>query len=153
MGMKDNTDDSADGDDVDTDEIYANNFFSFMRNLKWLSEEAEKQCEMNKYDNVAWELKNFFIGASEGILNIPGSNLSDYQKDIVRRLMTDVAAVPDAVINIAVSNSRQEHLRAMSNSCWIPLRKQAKELISLLDAEIKRTNFILWPPKPSLLQN
>jgi hypothetical protein len=59
----------------------------------------------------------------------------------------NVASIPDDVVNIARSNLRDEHLRTMSDPCWVPLRAQAKDLISLLDSETQRINAVLWPPK------
>jgi hypothetical protein len=115
--------------------------------LTLLSKEPEEQCEEKQYDNVAWELKHFFVRSAEGVLNSPGGNLSDHQKFRLREMEDNVASIPDDVVNIARSNLRDEHLRTMSDPCWVPLRAQAKDLISLLDSETQRINAVLWPPK------
>lgn len=128
-----------------TTEIYASSFFHFMEDLKKLTLSAQEQCEANQFDNVAWEIKNFFIRSAEGILNISGSNLSDRQKHSIQELVSSVSAIPDSVINMAASNSREEHLRAMSQPCWISIREQARGLVALLEPEIARTHSILWP--------
>jgi hypothetical protein len=128
------------------DEIYANAFFFFLQELSLMSKTPEEQCEEKQYDNVAWELKNFFIRSAEGVLITPGGKLSDCQTFNVRELMHNVSSIPDDVINIARSNLREEHLRAMSDPCWTPLRVQAKVLMSLLDSETQRIHSILWAP-------
>src|SRR6185312_9979924 len=107
-------------------ELYANSFFHFMRDLNKLTLNAPEQCEANQFDNVAWEIKNFFIRSAEGILNIPGGDLSDQQKEGIRELLNSVSSIPDSVINLAATNSRDEHLRAMRQPCWIPVREQAR---------------------------
>lgn len=112
-----------------------------MRELKILAEAAEKQCEMKHFDNVAWEIKNFFIRSAEAVSNLPGGNLSKGQRDDIIQLSTDVTAIPDSVTN--VPNLRAEHMRAMDNACWNPVRLQAKALINLLESETRRTNKIL----------
>jgi hypothetical protein len=132
---------SRNDQDDSEQEIYANTFFYFMRELKILAEDAEKQCEMKQYDNVAWEIKNFFIRSAEAVLNLPGGNLSKDQRDDVIQLLADVTAIPDSVVN--VPNLRAEHIGAMNNPCWNPVRAQAKALINLLVAETRRTNKIL----------
>lgn len=130
-----------------TEEIYASTFFHFMEDLNKLAKNADEQCKANQYDNVAWEIKNFFMSSAEAILKMPESNLSDQQRDGVKSLLFNVSSIPDAVINLAVSNSRDEHFRAMSSPCWEPIRQEAKKLISLLDSEVKRTDFILGNDK------
>lgn len=136
--------DSSDQEETTT-EIYASSFFHFMEDLKKLTLSAQEQCEADQFDNVAWEIKNFFIRSAEGILNISGGNLSDRQKHNIQELVSSVSAIPDSVINMAASNSREEHLRAMSQPCWIPIREQARGLVALLEPEIARTHSILWP--------
>lgn len=128
-----------------TEEIYANSFFYFVQDLKKLTLSPPEQCEANQFDNVAWETKNFFIRSAEGILNISDDNLSDQQKRRIQELIGNVSAIPDSVINLAASNSREEHLRAMSQPCWIPIREKARSLVDLLEPEIARTHSILYP--------
>jgi hypothetical protein len=127
------------------DEVYANAFFFFLQDLSLMSKTPSEQCEEKQYDNVAWEIKNFFIRSAEGVLNTPGGQLSDHQTSSVRELVHNVSSIPDHVINMARSNLREEHRRAMSDPCWIPLRLQAKDLIFLLDFETQRIHSILWP--------
>jgi hypothetical protein len=128
------------------DELFANAFFFFLQELSLMSKGPKEQCEEKQYDNVAWELKNFFIRSAEGVLNTPGGRLSDHQTFSVRDLVDNVSSIPGDVINIARSNLREEYIRAMSDPCWIPLRVQAKDLMSLLESETQRIHSILFKP-------
>jgi hypothetical protein len=124
-------------------DVYASMFFHFSEDVRRLSEKVDEQCKEGQYDNVAWELKNFFMKSAEGVLNAEGSTLSDRQRQAIQELLTNVSAIPASVV--MVENIRAEHLRAMSHPCWIPIRKQAQALLRVLESETKRTNGMLWP--------
>ena len=132
-------------DPVD-EEAYANNYYYFQRSLKILSQDAEAQCQAMDHFNVAWELRDEATNNGRAVLATVGAQLSDLEKDQIRRLVENVADVPDAVVN--VPNSREAHIRAMSDPHWIPLRAQAKELIALMSAESERVHAVLYG-KPS----
>ena len=122
--------------DFEEGEAYANALYYFYSALEVLSEDAEKQCEIMGNFNVAWELRDDATRDASAVLNLAGEQLSDEQRAGIQRLLADVAAVPDSVVN--VPNVKEEHLRAMNNPVWDQVRLDAKELISLLGPELKR---------------
>jgi len=123
------------------EDIYANNYHHFQNSLAVLSQGAEAQCQAMGYSNVAWEIKDEIMSNGYAVLNTVDAQLSEQQKDRIIRLLENVADIPDAVIS--VPNSKEAHVQAMSDPCWVPLRAQAKQLISILGAETDRVNAIL----------
>ncbi len=123
-------------------ELYANYLGHFYTNLEVLSEDAEKQCEIMDYFNVAWELRDDATRGASAVLNLAGDQLSEEQRASIQRLLVDVTAVPDSVVNVPMGSAKEEHLRAMKNSVWDQVRLDAKELISLLGPEIKRVKAV-----------
>ena len=123
------------------EDIYANNYHYFQNSLAVLSQGAEAQCQAMDYSNVAWEIKDEIMSNGYAVLNTVDAQLSEQQKDRIIRLLENVADIPDAVIS--VPNSKEAHVQAMSDPCWVPLRAQAKQLISILGAETDRVNAIL----------
>jgi len=132
-------------DSMDED-AYANAYYYFHGALTALADDAEAQCEKTGNFNVAWEIKNDALSNGHAVLNTVDAQLSERQKDRIRQLLENVADIPDAVIN--VPNSKAAHLQAMSDPCWVPLRAQAKQLISILGAETDRVNAILNVKRP-----
>ena len=124
--------------EMSDEEAYANAYAHFLPVLKLLAEDAETQCKTMGYFNVAWELKDDASRDALAVLNLSGENLSQEQRDGLTKLLEELNAIPDAVINVA--NVKEEHIRTMSHPCWIPLRTHAVELIHLLDSETQRTN-------------
>lgn len=123
------------------EDAYANNYHYFQDSLVVLGKDAEAQCQSMNYFNVAWEIKDEIISNGYAVLNTADTQLSEQQKDRIKRLLENVANIPDSVIN--VPNSKEAHLRAMNNPCWVPLRLQAKQLVSALARETDRVNAIL----------
>ena len=120
-------------------EAYANALGHFYSLLEVLAEDAEKQCEI-MYFNVAWELRYDATGQASAVLNLAGDHLSEEQRAGIQRLLADVTAVPDSVVN--VPNVKEEHLRAMKNPVWDQVRLDAKELISLFGSELERVKAV-----------
>ncbi len=124
--------------DFEEGEAYANALYYFYDDLKVLAEEAEKQCEVMDNFNVAWELRDDATRDASAVLNLAGEQISEEQRAGIERLLADVAAVPDSVVNVPRGSAKEEHLRAMNNPVWDQVRLDAKELISLLGPELKR---------------
>src|SRR5256885_306352 len=122
-------------------EGYANAFYYFILNLIILSEGPERQCEMMGYDNVAWELRHDVVLWADVVINLSDGILSKDQREEISHLKMEVAAIPEYAVD--VYNVKQEHLIAMKDPIWVPIRAKAKKLISLLKSEIDRTNEIL----------
>jgi len=123
------------------EEAYANAYYYFHEALEVLAKDAEAQCQEMGYFNVAWEAKDDAIKNGYAVLNIADGKLSAQQEDQLRELLENVAAIPDAVVN--VPNSKAAHVLAMGDPCWDPIRAQAKRLLSLLETETNRVNTIL----------
>ena len=124
--------------DFEEGEAYANALYYFYDDLKVLAEDAEKQCEVMDNFNVAWELRDDATRDASAVLNLAGEQISAEQRAGIERLLADVAAVPDNVVNVPMGSAKEEHLRAMNNPAWDQVRLDAKELISLLGPELKR---------------
>lgn len=131
----------SDGSKLSDEEVYANAYFYFVKALSVLAEDAESQCKKMGYFNVAWELREDVSRGARAILDHPNRNLSEEQREAIRQLLADLANIPDNVFRAA--NSKDQHIRAMSQPCWIPVRTRSKELILLLSSETKRVNNIL----------
>ncbi len=129
------------GQKIPKEEEYANAFFYFHKSLLTLAEDAKDQCEALGYFNVAWEIRDDVLRGANAVLDLAGAELSKEQRDVIARLTTELAAVPDAVVN--VGNHKEEHLHAMGDPCWVPLRALAKELIQILESETKRIRVFL----------
>ena len=119
-------------DETNTDEYFANIVFFFFRELETLAEEPEQQCEINQYDNVAWEIKNFFLTDGYSLLHyLKHGRLSSEQANLISQLVSAVENVPDSVVN--VYNIKELHLNAMRAPCWSTIRTQARDLIKVLE--------------------
>jgi hypothetical protein len=127
----------------DADYEYANAYFYFLKALQTLTEDAERQCEVMDYFNVAWELRDEAVGWANAILTLPGGGLSAEQREAVTRLAADLRALPSNVVN--VDNVKEEHRRAMNSSSWTAIRLESRNLKKMLEAETQRANSILWP--------
>lgn len=123
------------------EDAYANNYHYFQNSLVVLSQDAEAQCQAMGHFNVAWEIKDEITSNGYAVLNTVDTQLSEQQKDQIKRLLENMADIPDTVIN--VPNSKEAHLRAMSDPYWVPLRAQAKQLIAILSAETARVDAVL----------
>jgi len=130
---------------ADEDYDYANAYWWLHKTLMVLTEDSAKQCELMEYDHVAWTIRDDASAWTQPVLELPGAGLSDEQRAAIGRLLSEVASISDDVA--MVPNLKEEHLRAMNNSIWVPIRAHAKQLIPLLQDETKRVEGILWPPK------
>ena len=128
----------GENNDFEEGEAYANALYYFYDDLKVLAEDAEKQCEIMGNFNVAWELRDDATRDASAVLNLVGDQISNEQRAGIKRLLADVAAVPDSVVNVPRGSAKEEHLRAMKNPVWDQVRLDAKELLSLLEPELKR---------------
>lgn len=109
------------------EEILHNDYRSFIDALAILASPPEAQCAGMGYCNVAWELVDL-VYAGRCVL---GGWFLGLDEEIAVFDFTDaLKAVPESVL--AAATGRKANLQAMSHKCWIPLRKQAKELLHLL---------------------
>ena len=127
----------------DEEEWYASTYTHFLRVIKLLAEEPEVQCALGQYYNVAWELKDDTLNLSELVLSLPGGSLSEKQRISIAQLVTEVSALPNEAVN--VTNTIENHRRAMRDPHWQSIRVLAMELVRQLESETKRVDAILWP--------
>jgi len=123
------------------EEMYANNYAHFQKSLMVLCQSAESQCRSMDYFNVAWEIKDDVTSNGCAVLNTVNQQLSELQKDRIKQLLKNIADLPDTVVNVL--NCMDAHLRAMSDPHWVPIRGQAKHLVSLLRDETHRVHALL----------
>jgi len=128
-------------DTLDED-AYANSYHYFQRSLAILSQDAEEQCLAMGNFNVAWEIKDDVISNGYAVLSTMSTQLSDQQQKQVKQLLENASAIPDYVVN--VPNTKEGHLKAMTDPHWTPLRAQAKQLIAVLSAETDRVRAVLY---------
>lgn len=110
----------------DADYEYANAYFHFLKALETLSEDADRQCEVMGYFNVAWELRDEAVDGANAILTLPGGGLSTEQREAITRLTACLRALPSKVVN--VDNVKEEHLCAMNSSSWASIRLEARNM-------------------------
>ncbi|MCH4091380.1 hypothetical protein [Acetobacter sp.] len=123
------------------EDAYANNYIYFNDSLGTLSEDTATQCEQYGYFNVAWELKDDMLSNGHAVLFTGEAYLTLYQKQSIKMLLQKVENIPDEVV--FVTNTRKNHLKAMSDPVWIPLRTEARTLLDLLQMETQRVRRLL----------
>lgn len=117
------------------EEVFEQSYWNFFDALELMAEEAETQCKIMNYYNVAWELKDDII-IGYCLLKIASGKLSDVQQSAIRKFLVEVEKLPGHLF-IATTTER-DNLNAMSHSSWVPIRKHAVNLIQILEPATKR---------------
>jgi len=124
------------------EDAYANNYHYFQRSLAILSQDADEQCLAMDNFNVAGEIKDEVISNGYAVLNTMSTQLSEQQRIQIKQLLENASGIPEYVVN--VPNTKEDHLKAMTDPHWAPLRAQAKQLIAILRAETDRVRAVLY---------
>ena len=135
--------DSPDESDDAGEKNYENCFFHFVGDLKILAEDADIQCLMKRYDNVAWEIKEFSLSSAMALSTLYPMRLTHKQFNELRQIIMSLRGIPNEIVN--VRNEKEEHLRVMKDDCWSAIRVRANQLLEELRSEIERVDAILWP--------
>jgi hypothetical protein len=121
--------------DQEAFEHYLHNF------LKWLdvmTMDPVGQCTTWGNYNVAWKLVSDLKADAKAIIEMPGSYLSEYQKQQVTRFLTRLNDVPESLHVSATTITANQ--AAMRHPCWVPLREAASVLIQVLETAANRNN-------------
>lgn len=110
----------ANGEPLSDREEFENSYYYFVVALKALAASAdEKVKEYGSLDeNAAWELKDD-VSAGIYLLNYENSNLSEDQQKKIKEFVKKLDEVPENA--------------GFENSSWGSLRKEAMELLKLLE--------------------
>lgn len=117
-------------DEMSGEEIFSNALFRFLNDLNILSLTVAEQCAKYQYYNVAWELRNDLVGDATELLNFRQIGLSVKQVKRILIFREMVEQIPKRITD--VKNEKDQHLRAMSDPIWIPIRVRAAEIVNEL---------------------
>lgn len=104
-------------------------YFSFAKALRVASENADKQCEIMGFHNVAWEIRDD-VNSGLYMLNVSDGFLSDALQHSIREFVAAVNNLPDYIFCEAIS--KKQNLETMRDPCWEAIRTQAHCLIKAL---------------------
>jgi hypothetical protein len=125
-------------DDMDDREVFENVFQNFAETLRVLSSDAGKQAAMEGLVplELQWDMTTFGLGA----LRAPGLYLEWEQAEKVLDLVAAVRRLPSDAVSVPYLNMGRNagRMTAMNHPAWEPLRKEAGELLILLEPAIER---------------
>lgn len=78
---------------MDDQEVFEQSYWNFITALDLMAKDAETQCEVMDYYNVACELKDD-IAVGYYMLEIASGKLSDVQQNAIRNFLTEVEKIP-----------------------------------------------------------
>jgi hypothetical protein len=126
--------------DTDAREEFENCFLHFVNALRVLSHDANLQCEeMGSYNTPA-EIQRDVTGSGIGSLRLSALYLSWEQAEKIVDVVAALRRLPREALSVP-------HLKmighagcvtAMNHPAWVPLRKEAEQLLVLLEPAIKR---------------
>jgi hypothetical protein len=127
---------------IDDHEVFENTFFYFVKALRVLSSDAATQCrDMGNY-NTPWEIQRDTTSGGLGSLRLSAPYLSWEQAEKIVDLVAALRRLPKEALSVPVPNMNMiGHvgcITAMSHPAWEPIRKEAAELLVLLEPGIKR---------------
>ncbi|MFD1122145.1 hypothetical protein ACFQ2T_06495 [Methylophilus flavus] len=119
----------------DDREIYENSYYSFIRKLEELAASPQEACNLLTHFNVSAEIK-FGLEGSDYLFNYASCNFSQDQREALLDLIESFKCIPLSVVEYTEVASVS--LRNMDHPCWIPLRKKAQNLLSLLKSNTEQ---------------
>ena len=120
------------------DEELRDAYSYFIEALVALAAEPEVQCESMGDYNVSWEIKD---DVAAGRCLAGWSRLTPHQRNSILTLVAELDSVPPDALKAA--QGRTANLNAMRNEAWVPLRKQAAELLGALSSFTETNNSYL----------
>jgi hypothetical protein len=115
--------------EISEEAAFENAYYYFVQAVEVLAMAAEAQCEIMGNYNVAWELKGD-VSAGSYLFNLPCPKVTDQQKRSILALIASLDELPNPVLQAGVG--AVPSLASMRHPCWVPLRKQAQELLAIL---------------------
>jgi hypothetical protein len=110
-----------------------NGFFYFIEALEVLAMDAENQCETYGNYNTPWEIQHDVAG-SVGLAKSAALALTREQQEAIEDICQQLLLLPKTAIapEGMVMTTHAGCIAGMRHPCWEPLRKKAKELLTLL---------------------
>jgi hypothetical protein len=124
--------------ETDNREVFENVFYHFAETLRVLSSDAGKQAVMEGLvpGELQWDTTTYGLGA----LRASGLYLDWEQAEKVLDLVAAVRRLPNDAVSVPYLNMGRNagRMTAMNHPAWEPLRKEAGELLVLLEPAIER---------------
>jgi hypothetical protein len=127
-------------EEISDSDYFENTFFYFIKALQVLALDADLQCEQMGNYNVGWELQQDVAQGGLDSAMSPSSHLTEAQTNEVIRLARALEELPDEAISPKgfLTTNHEGSIAAMKHLSWVPLRRQATELLKLLEPAIER---------------
>ena len=127
-------------DDTNSREEFENCFLHFVTALQVLSRDATRQCdEMDNY-NAPWEIRDDAASGGLGSLRLSAPYLSWEQAEKIVDLVAGLRRLPKEALSVShmKMTGHVGCITAMNHPAWEPLRKEAEQLLQLLEPAIKK---------------
>jgi len=124
----------------DEQDVFENSFRIFIFSLQVLSHDAATQCEEMGNYNTAWEIQYDVGHGGVALLGSSACYLTWEQTEKVVALSVLLKALPEEAIsppNMLTTN-HVGCITAMNHPTWEPLRKEAEQLLQMLEPAIQR---------------
>lgn len=118
---------------MDDEEVFHQAYISFIEELNALSQSPEIACELEGHYNVAYEF--WYLVPNQTLLQNTQGLLTDIQLQRLIILFNYIKQLPEEAYTW--TDIAEESLLNMQHTEWEPVRKQAKELIKLLEPVTK----------------
>lgn len=127
-------------DDVSGREEFENCFLHFVEALRVLSHDAAMQCEEMGNYNTPGEIQDDASSGGLGSLRLSAPHLSWEQAEKIVDLVAALRRLPKEAISVPhmKMTSHVGCITAMNHPAWEPLRKEAGELLVLLEPAIEK---------------
>ena len=125
---------------MDGREEFENCFLHFVMALQVLSHDAATQSEEMGNYNTPWEIQRDTAGSGLGSLRLSALYLSWEQAEMIVDLVAALRRLPKEALSVPhmKMTSNVGCLTAMNHPAWEPLRKEAEQLLQLLEPAIKQ---------------
>ena len=110
-------------------EVFEQSYRNFLNALEIVAKNAEEQCHIMGWYNVAWELRDD-ISNGRFLLKISHQYLSDSQQNAIYDLLMEIEKLPEEIFGEA--KTEKENISSMRYALWDPIRAQANNLIKKL---------------------
>lgn len=127
-------------EEMDDREEFENSFFYFTKALQVLSHDAATQCKEMGNHNTPWEIQDDASSGGLGSLRLSAPYLSWEQAEKIVDLVAALRRLPKEALSVPHIKmiGHIGCITAMEHPAWEPLRKEAKELLVLLEPAIER---------------
>ena len=121
-------------------DIFENSFRVFIFSLEVLSHDAVTQCEEMGNYNTPWEIQRDVAHGGVALLGSSSCYLTWEQTEKVVALSVLLRELPQEAISPPgmLTTNHAGCITAMNHPAWEPLRREAAQLLVLLEPAIKR---------------